>query len=156
MIAQRLQEFLDQHNAMYTHKTHRLTYTSKDLAQADHVPPWEVAKTVVVVADGVFALAVVPANAMVDLEALRRALGIRSVRLASEKEIAALFPDVELGAMAPFGNLYGNVPVYVDRALASEEEVVFNAGTHRDVIHMKYRDFAHFVHPEVMSFAFPG
>lgn len=156
MITPRLQEFLDRHQALYTHKTHRLTYTSKDLAQADHMPPWEVAKTVVFVGDGVFAMAVVPANARVDLDELKKSLGLRSVRLATEDELKALFPDVEVGAMPPFGNLYNDIPVYVDRSLAGEEEIAFNAGTHRDVLHMKFKDFQHYVHPAIVNVAFPA
>ncbi len=155
MIAPRLAEFLDRHHALYTHKTHRLTYTSRDLAQADHTPPWEVAKSVVFVADGVYAMAVLPASAHIDLDILKKTLGIGAIRLATEREMAALFPDCELGAMPPFGNLYGDIPVYVDRALTYEDEIAFNAGTHRDVIHMKFRDFQHFVHPAMLGFAFP-
>lgn len=156
MITTRLQEFLDSNRAIYTHKTHRTTFTAKDLAQADHVPPWEVAKTVVFVGDGVFALAVLPANARIDLEDLRAKLGLNSVRLATEEELTQLFPDVELGAMPPFGNLYNDIPVYVDSALASEDEIAFNAGTHRDVVHMKFDAYKHFVHPSILNFSFPS
>ncbi|MCZ2149689.1 MAG: YbaK/EbsC family protein [Bryobacterales bacterium] len=156
MITPRLQEFLDEQKAIYSHDTHRLTYTAKDLAEADHIPPWEVAKTVVFVGDGAFAMAVLPASERIDLETLRHQLGLRAVRLASEEELADLFPDVELGAMPPFGNLYNNLPVYVDSTLAAEENIAFNAGTHRDVVHMKFKDFKHFVHPIVLSFAFPA
>jgi len=156
MITPRLQEYLDAQNAIYTHKTHRTTYTAKDLAEADHMPPWEVAKTVVFVGDGVFAIALVPACSRVDLEELRAKLGLRTIRLATEAEIAKLFPDSELGAMPPFGNLYDNIPVYVDASLAGEETIAFNAGTHRDVVHMKFKDFKHYVHPAILSFAFPA
>lgn len=155
MILQRLEQFLDQHKALYTHRTHRTTFTAKDLAQADHTPPWEVAKTIVFVGDGAYAMAVLPANMRADLEKLRHELGLTSIRLADERELAALFPDVELGAMPPFGNLYNNMPVYVDSALAAEEEIAFNAGSHRDVIHMKFKDFKRLVHPVIVSFAFP-
>lgn len=155
MILQRLEQFLDQHKALYTHRTHRTTFTAKDLAQADHTPPWEVAKTIVFVGDGAYAMAVLPANMRADLEKLRHELGLTSIRLAEERELAALFPDVELGAMPPFGNLYNNMPVYVDSALAAEEEIAFNAGSHRDVIHMKFKDFKRLVHPVIVSFAFP-
>jgi len=156
MITPRLQLFLDDNKAIYSHNTHRLTYTARDLAEADHTPPWEVAKSVVFVGDGTFGLAVLPANERIDLDTLRHQIGVRTIRLANEQEIASLFPDVELGAMAPFGNLYDNIPVYVDAALAAEEMIAFNAGTHRDVLHMKFKDFKHLVHPAILSFAFPS
>ncbi|MBI3679445.1 MAG: YbaK/EbsC family protein [Acidobacteria bacterium] len=153
MITPRLQAFLDKNRALYSHSTHRLTYTAKDLAQADHVPPSEVAKTIVFVGDDVYAMAVLPADGRIDLEKLRHALGVNTLRLATEDELARLFPDVELGAMPPFGNLYHDIPVYVDSRLADEEEIAFNAGTHRDVVHMRFRDYRHFVHPTVLPFA---
>lgn len=156
MITPRLQEFLDRERIIYTHKTHRITFSAKDLAQADHMPPWEIAKTVVFVGDGAFAIAVLPASARIDLEELRIKLGLGSIRLASEEELTKLFPDVELGAMPPFGNLYNDIPVYVDATLADEDVIAFNAGTHRDVLHMKFHDFKHYVHPSILSFAFPA
>lgn len=156
MITPRLQEFLDREHVMYTHKTHRTTYSAKDLAHADHMPPWEVAKTVVFVGDGAVGMAVLPASARIDLEELRIKLGLASIRLASEEELAKLFPDVELGAMPPFGNLYNGIPVYVDLSLAEEDTIAFNAGTHRDVLHMRFHDFKHYVHPAILTFAFPA
>jgi Ala-tRNA(Pro) deacylase len=72
--------------------------------------------------------------------------------LATEKEFAALFPDSELGAMPPFGNLY-NLPVYVDTSLTEDEEIVFNAGTHVDTIRIKYKDFVKLVQPKVIEAA---
>ena len=74
------------------------------------------------------------------------------MELASEEEFAELFPDCEVGAMPPLGNLYG-LPVYVASTLAEDEEIVFNAGTHTDVIRMKYSDFARLVSPEVGEFS---
>jgi Ala-tRNA(Pro) deacylase len=60
------------------------------------------------------------------------------VRLATEAEFASLFPDCELGAMPPLGELYG-LPVYVDESLSVDKEIIFSAGTHRDAIRMNYR-----------------
>ncbi|MCS7023172.1 MAG: YbaK/EbsC family protein [Bryobacteraceae bacterium] len=153
MIVPRLQEFLDRQNAIYTHTTHRLTYTARDTAQADHTPVHGLAKTVVFVGDGVYAMAVLPADMHIDVDRLRYLLGLNSVRLASEEELAKLFPDTELGAMPPFGNLYGDIPVYCDSSLAELEEIAFNAGTHRDVVHVKFKDYRHWVHPAILSFA---
>lgn len=155
MISERLQNFLDLHRVLYTHTTHRTAYTAREVAVADHDSPWEVAKTVVFVGDDAVGMAVLPSTTVVDLERLRHALGLRVIRLATEAELSKLFPDVELGAMPPFGNLYGDIPVYMDRTLAIEEEVAFNAGTHRDVVHMKVKDFKHLAHPTLISFALP-
>ncbi len=151
-ILPRLQELLEEQNVPYSHTTHPLAYTAREVAQAEHLRPHEVAKTVVFLADGDYGFAVLPANCLVDLQALREALGAAHVRLATESEIAHLFPDMELGAMPPFGNLY-DMPVYVDSSLADEETIAFNAGTHKDVLHLKFSDFQKLVKPVMISFS---
>lgn len=152
MIAQRLQDFLAQNHTSYMHTVHRTAFTARAAAHEDHVPTRAMAKSVVFLADGFFGMAVLPANTHVDLHELRQALGASTLRLATEEELASLFPDVEVGAMPPFGNLY-SVPVYVDARLASQDTIAFNAGTHRDLIHMRYADFARLVDPLVIHFA---
>ena len=79
-------------------------------------------------------------------------LGAQDVRLAREDEFASSFPDCEVGAMPPFGNLYG-VPVIVDRALAEDDTIVIQAGTHTDTLSLKYSDFARLVEPTLAEFA---
>ena len=95
---------------------------------------------------------VVPANKLVDFQEIRLTLGLTHARLATEEELSHLFPDCDLGAMPPFGNLY-RVPVYLDSSLAHEEVIAFNAGTHRDVVHMRMDEFRALVHPTVVSLA---
>ena len=80
------------------------------------------------------------------------ALGAREVRLADEAEFADTFADCDLGAMPPFGNLYG-LPVYVDATLAEDETIYFQAGTHTDTMSLEYADFARLVQPSVADFA---
>jgi Ala-tRNA(Pro) deacylase len=109
-------------------------------------------KVVVVWAGGQLALAVLPAPLRLDLDSAAAALDAPAVRLAKEEEFEAFFPDCETGAIPPFGNLY-DVPVYVDRALADQERVVFEAGTHTDTIHMRYEDFERLVNPHVADLA---
>ena len=97
-----------------------------------------------------YGMAVVPGDRMLDLEGLRALLGVSRLRLATESELGELFPDCELGAMGPFGNLCG-VPVYADAGLAEEETIAFNAGTHRDVIHMSFADYRRLVKPQMVG-----
>jgi Ala-tRNA(Pro) deacylase len=99
-------------------------------------------------------LAVLPASYHVNLKKLGEILG-KPVRLATEDEFAGLFPDCELGAMPPFGVLYG-LPVVADKVLAEDEEIVFNAGTHRDAIRMRFEDFEKLAKPQLASFAEKG
>ena len=145
-------EFLDLRKVPYEHRVHRPAYTAQQVAEETHVSGSIVAKTVMVKVDGRSVMAVLPAPMHVDTARLRRALGAEMLRLANETEFQGLFPDSELGAMPPFGNLYG-IPVYVEESLARDREIVFNAGTHQDAIRMLYDDFARLVSPQVISFA---
>jgi Ala-tRNA(Pro) deacylase len=109
------------------------------------------AKTVVVKIDGKFALAVLPAHQKVVLHDLREITGTDQVTFASEDEFRNLFPDCEMGAMPPFGNLYG-LETFVSPGLEENHEIAFNAGTHSEVIKMAYADFKRLVNPTVASF----
>lgn len=151
-ILRKLQEFLDQNQVEYTHTAHPLAYTAREVASVEHLPAHEVAKTVIYLSESGYGMAVLPADSVVDLEQLRQDLGLTRLRLATEAELAELFPTCELGAMPPFGNLF-DLPVYVDSRLGGEDMITFNAGTHRDVIHMHFKDFKRLVNPEVAPFS---
>jgi Ala-tRNA(Pro) deacylase len=147
-----LRTLLEQQQVGYTNHVHPTAYTAREVAQAEHVPMREVAKVVVYFGDNGYAMAVLPADFVVDLSELKAALDLSRVRLATEKELAELFPDCELGAMPPFGSLFG-MPVFVDSSLARQDIIAFNAGTHRDVVHMNYRDYERIAQPRVVHFA---
>uniref|UniRef100_Q01U87 YbaK/prolyl-tRNA synthetase associated region n=1 Tax=Solibacter usitatus (strain Ellin6076) TaxID=234267 RepID=Q01U87_SOLUE len=149
-LSERLRSFLDSRHAEYTLTKHANAFTAREVAAAEHLPPREVAKTVVIFGDGTYHMIVVPASKLVDLIEIRPTLGFAQVRLAREPELAILFPDCELGAMPPLGPLYG-FQVYLDSSLAGEDTIAFNAGTHREVIHMKTAEFRRLVSPSVVS-----
>jgi Ala-tRNA(Pro) deacylase len=96
------------------------------------------------------AMAVVPAPRKVDLNLLREVAGADEAKLATESEFQSRFPDCETGAMPPFGNLYG-LDVYVAPALAEDESIAFNAGSHTEILRLAYRDFARLVKPKVVK-----
>jgi len=147
-----LKQYLDLKKVPYEHHVHRTAYTAQEVADEERVSGMMVAKTVVVKAGSHFVMAVLPAPMKVDVATLEAALGVKELRLATELEFKGLFPDADVGAMPPFGNLYG-IPVYVEESLTRDPEIVFNAGTHQDTIRMKYADFARLVEPKVYSFA---
>ena len=142
-----LTELLDREGVRYITIQHSQAYTAQEVAAAAHVPGKEMAKTVVAKLDGKPALVVLPAGEKVDLEQLRANTGAREVALATEQEFEGLFPGCELGAMPPFGNLFG-LDTYVTASLAEDDEIAFNAGTHTELIKMPYRDFDRVVHPK--------
>lgn len=131
---------------------HRADFTAQETAQDTHTPGRRFIKTVVVRVDDDLALALLPAPRMVNVEALQRALGASKVRLASEAEIAERFPTCEVGALPPFGSLFG-ARVYSDLHLDDEEPVTFTAGTHRDAIRMRYGDLRRLVGATPLDFA---
>jgi Ala-tRNA(Pro) deacylase len=109
------------------------------------------AKTVMITIDGRMAMAVVPANEHVDFDLIKEAIGIKPITLANEEEFRSYFPKCEVGTMPPFGNLYG-MEVYVDKSLAQDHEIAFNAGSHTELIQMAYEDFDRLVMPYVTEF----
>ena len=148
----RLQALLEERQASYSHHVHPIAYTARELAAAEHLAPREIAKVVVFYGERGYGMAVLPADFVVDIEDLKAVLDLERLRLATEKELAELFPDCDLGAMPPFGNLYG-LPVYVEAAVARQQTIAFNAGTHRDVVHMKYSAYEALVQPSLVHFA---
>ncbi|HUP20787.1 MAG TPA: YbaK/EbsC family protein [Gemmatimonadota bacterium] len=153
-IANRVRELLDENGVEYEHIPHDPAYTAQEVAQQVHRPGREVAKVVILTDGDTNVMAVLPATRKIDLERIRHAAGSAELRLAEESEFEALFPNVETGAMAPFGNLYG-ITVFVDQSLREDEEITFNAGTHVDAIRMSYSDFERLVQPVAAEFSEP-
>ena len=81
---------------------------------------------------------------------LTEAAGANDVELATEAEFKDMFPDCDVGAMPPFGNLYG-LDVYVAKTLAEDDEIVFNAGTHAELIKLPYAEYERLVKPKVVK-----
>jgi Ala-tRNA(Pro) deacylase len=150
----RLEQYLGANEASYKVQHHAEAFTALEVAEREHIPGFLLAKVVMAFADGELVMLVLPATYNVDLAKVATALAVGSVRLAHEDEFAHVFPDCEVGAMPPFGNLY-SVPVYVDRSLTEDETIVFQAGTHTDTMSMKYADYDLLVQPTVAEFAVP-
>jgi Ala-tRNA(Pro) deacylase len=150
-ILKRLKDYLDREKVPYKVLAHRETFTAPELAQALHVPGKDLAKVVIVKAEERFVMTVLSANQKVDLKSLKEIFGTSHVRLATEAEFKELFPDCELGAMPPLGNLYG-LEVYVDQSLTTDEEIVFQAGTRHEAVKLRYQNFANLVRPRVAEF----
>jgi len=149
-----IHEFLREAHAPYTVVPHRPAFTAQEEAAATHVPGRDWAKVIICFVDGEPIKAVLSAPLTVNLDRLLQLAGGSELRLAQEEEMRRLFPGCERGAMPPFGPLYGQ-SVFADVALASEPQIVFNAGTHTEAIAMHWADFAKCVRPIVGRFAAP-
>ncbi len=150
MPTQTLKRFLGNNHVKYTIITHSPEYTAQEIAASAHIPGKDLAKTVIVKIDGDFAMVVLPASMHVSLACLKEAAGAGDAKIASEAEFEKLFPDCEVGAMPPFGNLY-DMPVFAAKELSEDTEIAFNAGTHSELVRLAYSDFDKLVHPKVVT-----
>ncbi|NQU22515.1 MAG: YbaK/EbsC family protein [Candidatus Nealsonbacteria bacterium] len=153
MPVKRLKQFLDSHGVKYVTIRHSQAFTAQEIAASAHVSGKELAKTVMADVDGRMVMVVLPASHRVVLEFLATATNAKDVRLASERQFRDRFSDCDIGAMPPFGNLYG-MDVFVSESLTEDEEIVFNAGSHTELIRMPYRDFERLVRPKVVRLAY--
>ena len=150
-MLKKLTDYLDSNSVKYIVTTHSPAYTATEVADSTHVPRNDVAKTVMLEMDGKLCMSVLPSSYMVDFKLLRRELSAGDVELASEGDFKTAFPDCDVGAMPPFGNLFG-INVVVDKTLAGNHDILFNAGNHRETVRMAYPDFERLVKPRVCSF----
>ena len=148
---ERLEGYFRENRVKYQLTSHPEVYTAQEVAAVEHVPGIFVAKVVMASVDGTIMALVLPAPHRVDIPRLKAALGATEARLAREEEFGHLFPDCEVGAMPPFANLYG-VPVVVERSLAGDPKIVFNAGTHRETMTIAFADFQRLAQPVVAEF----
>jgi Ala-tRNA(Pro) deacylase len=148
----KVEDYLKEKGVAFEVHQHRPVYTAQEVAAEEHVSGDEMAKPVVVHANGNYVMCVLPASYKLDMERVAAVLKAKKVRLADEGELAKLFPDAEVGAGPPIGSLY-NLPTLVDEHLAKTEQIVFQAGTHREAIRMKYRDWERLAGPTVADLA---
>lgn len=147
-ISEKIKKYLENEKVHFEVADHPLAYTATEVAGSRHIPGKKMIKSVIVKTNGSFVMCVLPAIHLLDFEKFKKVTGLQDLKLADEKELKKLFPDYDLGAEPPFGHLYG-LKVYSDKILETDDEIVFNAGTHTDVIKMKYQDFKRLVQPLV-------
>ncbi len=151
-IPQRIRMYLDSQEIPYEWLRHAEAFTAQEVAHALHLSGKRLAKTVVVEADRRMVMVVLPASHRLVMSELRGVLEAREVKLIPEAELEKIFPGCDLGAIPPLGDLYG-MDVWVDRTIADQEDIVFNAGTHLDAVRMKYGDFVRLAKPQVGRFS---
>ena len=144
----KIQEYLETKHVAFEEREHVPAYTAQEVAAQEHVSGKMLAKAVIVKADDRFVLCVLPASYKLDMEKVALALGADQVYLADETDLAKLFPDSEVGAEPPFGNLY-DLPTLVDVTLTNDKEIVFQAHSHSRAIRMLFEDYQALVQPEI-------
>lgn len=149
MTVTKLKDFLDKHQVKYITIHHSPAYTTPEIAASAHISGKILAKTVIIKIEGRLAMVVLPANEHVNFAKLRDITGVDNIDLATETEFKDKFKECEVGAMPPFGNLY-NMPVFISNQLSRQDTIVFNAGTHSELIQMSFKDFEDLVQPQMM------
>jgi Ala-tRNA(Pro) deacylase len=153
MTAARVIKYLKKEKVKYTILKHATAYTAQEVAASASIPGDQLAKAVMVKLDGEMAMAVLSASCRINFDHMKKTLGVKKAELATEKEFTDLLPDCEGGATPPFGNLY-DMKVYLDEALTKQELIAFSAGSHTELIQLKYKDFEKLVKPEIFPCAF--
>ena len=146
--------YLDDMGVHYQWSQHEPAYTAQQIAQAEHFSGNRVIKPVLVKADGQFVLCALPAGYLIDMLQLRETLDAKSVDIADEKELEKLCRGCETGAEPPIGKMYG-LPTLMDSSLEDEDEILFQAGTHRDAVRMHFSDYWKLAEPSIGQFAHP-
>ena len=148
----RLEQFFAENKVHYEVQEHRQSYTIQAIAADLHEKGWHVAKVFIAQVDGRLIMLVLPAPAHVDLDRVKTMLGAATALRAKEAEFVHLFPDCDVGAMPPFGNFY-NVPIYLDRSLATQPYFVFQAGSHCETMKIATSDYLRLALPTIGDFA---
>jgi len=151
MITQRLRDHLDRTGVPYSVIPHREAFTAQGVAAASHVSGWQMAKVLVGKDERGYVMAVLPATCRLDLPTFRRITRRKSLLLASEEELRQVFPDCEVGAMPPYGNLY-DMPVFADTCFGETRDLAFQAGNHHEIVQVSFGDFARTAQPVITDF----
>jgi len=151
MYGEKIRKYLDENDVHYEIIDHRVEYTAQRVAESIHIHGQEVAKTVIIKVDGELHMAVVSSSQMVDISFLQKIFGTKEIVLADEKDFEDIFPDCEVGAMPPFGNLY-KMKMFISEKLSTQQEFVFNAGSHGNLIKIRYYDYERLIHPMIVNF----
>ena len=152
MPVKKLKEFLDSHKLKYVSLSHSPAFTAQEIAAAAHISGKQLAKTVIVKIDGHLAMVVIPANDQLNFAKLREVTGAKNADLAGESEFKDKFTGCEVGAMPPFGNLY-DMPVFISNEFGTQDSILFNAGSHSELLQMSFHDFERLVKPKMVAFS---
>jgi len=147
-ILKKLKELFDEAKVSYEVYNHPLAYTAQEIAALQHFSGKEMAKVVMLEVDHRLIMGVIPGSRKIDLNTVKASLDAKEVKLATEQDFISRFPECEIGAMPPFGNLFG-LPVVVDPTLEKDEHIYFNAGNHVQTVRLAYKDFVRLVDPQV-------
>lgn len=139
-MAMTLHEYLEEMEAEYNLVDHPHRETSLEIAKTAHVRADRLAKGVLMRDEqGILSLVVIPSDRRVDLASIDK-LTQHHMGLATDHDVEQVFDDCDPGAIPPMGNAYA-LRVMLDRRLANQPEVFFEAGDHEELVRMSGDEF---------------
>ena len=138
-VSKKIISFLEKNKVKYEILKHRTVYTAFDKAKTLKIPEKMVGKTLVLKTDGKLAMVLIPANKNLDKEKIKKLLKAKKVELVSERLIKNKFKGVKVGAIPPFGNLWG-LRTFIDNSLMREKEIILNGGDYNFSIKLKSKE----------------
>ena len=139
-IPSHLSSYLDQRGIRYEVCLHDHTRTSAETARSAHIPPGQLAKSVILEDDAGCVMAVSPADKTVVVDDFARMLGRHQLRLANEARITMLFDDCDRGAIPPVGMAWG-IPTIIEDELDAADIVFMEGGDHERLLRMSHDQF---------------
>ena len=143
-------EYLDSLLVDYTLVPHTTSFTAQETAESAHIKGKDLAKVIVIGSGQLMSMMVVPANCILLQNDLSRLLKTPDLSIVPEHLFSERFPECEVGAMPPFGKLYG-MDVYLAKDLAQNDSITFNGGTHNLLIKMRMSDFMDITDARIIS-----
>lgn len=143
-------EYLDSLLVDYTLVPHTTTFTAQETAESAHIKGRDLAKVIVLGSGQLMSMVVIPANCVLLQSDLSRVLRAPDLTIVPEHQFAERFPECEVGAMPPFGKLYG-MDVFLAKDLAQNSSITFNGGTHNLLIKMRMSDYRDITDARVIS-----
>ena len=150
-VFERICSLLDAHDVSYRILEHEPAFTSEEAARVRGTELGQAAKALVFRADRKPILIVVPGNRRVDTHAFKKMFGIRNLWFVSPEQVEDL-TGVSIGAVPPFGTLIG-IPTYLDRRVAENDRIVFNAGSHTRSVMMSPEDLVAITDPTIGDYS---
>ena len=147
-----IRNLLQERSVRFREIHHEPTATSAESARARNEDISIGGKAILLKVEGCFKLFVLSAVLKVDSARIKKHFKVKKMRFATPEELqerTGLVP----GSVPPFGAPLLPFELYVDRSIAENERIAFNAGSLTDSIVMDVADYLEIAAPTVLDFS---
>lgn len=153
-VPKKVKAYLDKQGIDYEEIAHKTVFTAYDAAQTLKKELKEIAKNLLIKADGTYALVVVPADKKLDLNKIKKALGAKKISIPTEKVMLKVL-KIKPGAISSFAKLH-KLEILVDKAMIGTKKAVFSTGSMTDSVLMKVKDYVQMEEASLADIAMKG